>query len=80
MVMIPAAWVEGGAAVGTDRVAFEVGGDGELRAAGAAEDGLGVPVGWGPGLQRVVGKRVVAVIAGVIGGAAFHFDGDDVER
>jgi hypothetical protein len=26
----------------------------------------------------MVGKGVMAVFAGVVGGAAFHFDGDDV--
>ena len=55
MMMIPAARVEGGLAVGADRVAFDVGRYGELGAAGAAEDGLGLPVGWGPGLEGVVG-------------------------
>ena len=55
MVMIPATRVEGGVAVGAQRVAFDVSGDGELGTAGAAEDGLGVPVGWGPGLEGVVG-------------------------
>jgi hypothetical protein len=37
-----------------------------------------VPFGEGPGFDGVVGQGVVAVFAGVVGGAAFHFDGDDV--
>jgi hypothetical protein len=48
--------------------------------AGATEDGWGVPFGLGPGFEGVVGEGVVAVFAGVVGGAAFHFDGDDVEE
>jgi hypothetical protein len=39
MVMIPATRVAGGVALGAQRVAFDVGGDGELGAAGAAQDG-----------------------------------------
>ncbi|MGC1416864.1 MAG: hypothetical protein WA817_16380 [Candidatus Acidiferrum sp.] len=34
----------------------------------------------GPGLNGVVGESVVAVFAGVEEAAAFHLDGDDVER
>ena len=49
MVMIPAKRVEGGVAVGAQRVAFDAGGDGQLGAAGTAQDGLGVPIGWGQG-------------------------------
>ncbi len=48
--------------------------------AGAAEDGWRVELGGRPGDERVIGEGVVAVFAGVVGGAAFHFDGDDVER
>jgi hypothetical protein len=78
MVVVAAAGVEGGVARGADRVALEIIGDRQLGAAGAAEDGGRVPFGYGPGFEGVVGEGVVAVFAGVVGGATFHFDGDDV--
>jgi len=78
MVVVAAGWVEVGVADRAAGIALEVDGDGELGAAGAAEDGLGVTFGLGPGLERMVGEGVVAVFAGVVGGAAFQFDGDDV--
>jgi hypothetical protein len=45
MVMVAAARVEGGLAGRADRIASEIGGDGEFRAAGAAEDGRRVTFG-----------------------------------
>jgi hypothetical protein len=79
MVVVAAGGVEVGMAGGTRGVALQVLGDGELGAADSAEDGLRVPFGLGPRFERMVGKGVVAVFAGVVGGAAFHLDGDDVE-
>ena len=38
-----------------------------------------MPFGLRPGLDGMAGKGIVAVFAGVVGRAAFHFDGDDVE-
>jgi hypothetical protein len=80
MTMVAAGGVEGGVAVGAARVGFEVGGDGELGAAGSAEDGFGVPFRFRPGFEGVGGEGRVAVFAGVVDAAAFRFDGDDVER
>jgi|GEM_PF-6528752 len=80
MVMVAAGRVEGGVARGAAGVALEVGGDGKLGATGAAEYGLFMPFGLGPGFDGVVGEGVVAVFTGVEEAAAFHFDGDDVER
>jgi hypothetical protein len=79
MVMVAAGGVKGGKAMGAARVGFEVGGDGELDAAGAAKDSWFVPFGLGPGFDRVAGQGVVAVFASVEVAAALHFDGDDVE-
>ena len=39
-----------------------------------------MPFGLGPDFNGVAGESVVAIIAGVVSSAAFHFDGDDVER
>jgi hypothetical protein len=78
MVVVAASWVEGGVAIKAAGVGLEVGGDRQLSAAGAAEDGLRVPFGLGPGFEGMVGEGVVAVFAGVVGVAAFHFDGYDI--
>jgi hypothetical protein len=37
-----------------------------------------VPFKLGPDCEGMGGEGVVALLAGVIGGAAFHFYGDDV--
>ena len=74
-----AAGIEAGVAGGALAVAGEIFGDRELVAAGAAEDGGLVEFGGRPDLGRVIGQGVVAVAAGVIGFAAAHLDGDDVQ-
>lgn len=51
-----------------------------MGVAAAAEDSFLVPFGLGPEFDGVVGQCVVAVFAGVVDAAAFHFDGDDVQR
>ena len=61
-------------------VGLQVGVDGELRAAITAEDSLVVPFGRGPWFNGMARQGVVAVLASVEVAAAFHFDGDDVER
>lgn len=53
MVMIAAGGVEREMAAGALGVGFEVGGDGEFSAAGAAEDGGFVPLGLGPEFDGV---------------------------
>jgi hypothetical protein len=79
-MVVAARRIEKGVARGASRVGVEISVDGELGAAVAAEDGLMVPFGVGPWLDGVVGQGFVAVFAGVIDSAAFHFDGNDVER
>ena len=39
-----------------------------------------VPFDLGPDFNRMARERIVAVLAGVVDAAAFHFDGNDVER
>ena len=80
MVMVAAARVEGGLTSWAARVAFEVGGDCQLGAAGSTKNGLLVPIGVGPDFNRMAREGIVAMLAGVVDAAAFHFDGDDVER
>ena len=38
------------------------------------------PFGFRPDFYRMAREGVVTIFAGVVGGAAFHFDGDNVER
>src|SRR6185312_3791882 len=79
VLVLGASGVEGGAAAWAAVVAGQVGVDAELGPANAAEHGRLVPFGPGPDLRRVVGQGVMAVAAGVVGPAAGHLDGDDVE-
>lgn len=80
MIVVAAGGVERGVARGAAGVALEVSGDREDGTAGAAEDGGFLPFGLGPGFEGMVGEGVMAIFAGVEEAAAFHFDGDDVER
>jgi len=80
MVVVTAGGVKSSVAVGADGVGPEVGGNRQLGTAGAAENGLVVPFGLRPKFDGVIGEGLVAIFAGVVGGAAFHFDGDDVGR
>ena len=79
MIVIAAGGVEGGVAMRAAGITLEIGGDGKRRATVAAEDGLFVPFRFGPGFDAVVCERVMAIFAGVIHAAAFHFDCDDIE-
>ena len=66
-------------AIGALGIRVEVVRDGQLGTARAAEDGWRFPFRWRPWLDGVVGQGIVAVFAGIICRAAFHFDGHDVE-
>lgn len=59
---------------------MKVDGNGERRTASAAENGFVVPLALRPHDDRMIGKREVAILAGVEKAAAFHLDGDDVGR
>lgn len=78
MVVVAAERVEGGVAGRTTRVALEVFGDRQLSAAGSTKNAFLVPFTLRPHFDGVACEGVVAVFAGVVGGAAIHFDGDDV--
>jgi hypothetical protein len=79
MVMVAATWVERGITGRTNRIAFEVGGDSQFDMAGAAQNGFLVEFGFRPDFDGMASQGVVAIFAGIVGGAAFHFNGDDVE-
>jgi hypothetical protein len=74
-----AAGIEGGIAIWALIAARHVLRDAQLVSAGTAENRRLVPLLLQPDLNRVVGQRLVALLAGVINAAAFHPDGDDVE-
>lgn len=78
--MAGTAGIECRAAGGTAGSAGEVGGNGQLCAAGAAEDRGPVPLRARPDLNGVIREGFVAVLAGIVGAAALHADGNDVQR
>jgi hypothetical protein len=80
MVVVAAARIEGCMAMRAARIGLEIGRDGDFGTAGSAKNGRSVPFSFGPGLEGVASQGVVAVFAGVVGGATFHLDGDDIER
>ena len=53
--------------------------DGHLRAAGSAKDGGLIPLSGRPNFRRMAGQFVMAIPAGVVGPAASHLDGDDIQ-
>jgi hypothetical protein len=79
MVVVAAAWIESCMTMRAAGIGLDIGRDGDFGAAGSAQDSLRLPFGLRPGFEGVVGKGAVAILAGIVGGAAFHLDGDDVE-
>ena len=78
MVVIGAARIESGLAVGADVVAAKVAGDTKGVVAVAAVDGFGMKFGLGPDLGGVAHGFLVALYASVELIAALVFDGDEV--
>ena len=52
--------------------------DGQLYAASAAKYGSLAPFPLGPGLDRMIGERVMTILAGIVNATALHLDRDDV--
>jgi len=80
MVVVPACGIEGRRTDGAARFASQVFANGQLCAAGSAQNGLLVEFAEWPHLDGMPGERDVAVLAGVVRAAALHFDGDNVRR
>ena len=78
VVVVAAARVEGGLAVGTAAIGVEVFVDGEFGFADSAQDGWSLPFVLGPDFGWMACQRGVAIDAGVVGAAASHLHGDDV--
>ncbi len=80
MIVFSTAGIELFAALRAARLATHVLMDGQLRPAGAAKDCLLVPFVLRPKLYRVLGKRGVAVFAGVVKAATLHLDRNNIRR
>jgi hypothetical protein len=78
MVVVPASRIEWGRADRAARLALHVFGNRQLCAACATQNGLLIPFAARPNLDGMTCERDMAVFAGIVGGAALHFDGDDV--
>ncbi len=78
MVVAPAFGIEWGRADRAARFALHVFGNRQLCAACAAQNGFLIPFAPWPNLDGMTCERDMAVFAGIPGGAALHFDGDDV--
>jgi hypothetical protein len=74
-----AARVEPRPAVRACRPAFEIVEDGELRAAGPAQNRLLVEAGTTPDARAVASLGLMAMEAAIIRSAAFEFDRDDIK-
>lgn len=80
MVVVAAGRIERGAADGAAGRTLEIFVNRHPCATGTTEDCFLMPFAARPGFDGMAGKRDVAVFAGVVDPAAFHFDGDDVRR
>ena len=80
VIMRAAAGIEAGAAGGALVVASHIPLDAQLGPASAAENGRLIPFGGWPDRRWVARQLVMAFPAGVVGLAAPHLDGDDVQR
>lgn len=78
-MVIAAARIERRLAGGAAAVAGQVLMHAHLQAASAAKYGGLVPLRPWPHLGRVIGKRVMALAAGVVDSAAAQLDGDDIQ-
>src|SRR6266478_305997 len=78
MVVVPASGIEGGRADRAARLALHVFANRQPCAAGSAQNGFLIPFARRPNLYGMARERDMAVFAGIVGGAALHFDGDDV--
>jgi hypothetical protein len=79
MMVIGAGGIERGAAVRATGIAMEVFVNGQFPFAGAAQNCLKVKLVARPDCDRMIRQGEVAILAGVIGFAAAHLDGDNVD-
>ena len=78
MVVVPASRIEWGRADRAARLALQVFGNRQPCAACSTQNGFLIPFAARPNLDGMTCERDMAVFASIVGGAALHFDGDDV--
>jgi hypothetical protein len=78
MMVQVAVGVEGRAAVRTSVGHVQVIANRHFAATGATKDGLLMPRAFRPGRKRMIGKRIMAILARVVEPAAFHPDRYDI--
>ena len=78
MVVVPASRIEGGRADRAARLALQVFANRQPCAACPTQNRFLFPLAPWPNLDGMTCERDMAVFAGIVGGAALHFDGDDV--
>lgn len=72
--------IEGRAAIRAGVGSVQVIANCHFATTGAAKDGLLVPLAFRPGRERMIGQRIVAILAGVVEPATFHPDRHDIAR
>jgi len=80
MIVVATSRIELCPASRATRATLQVLEDRQNCTAGAAKYGLLVPFTLRPECCRMIGERQVAVFAGIVNAATFHFDRDDVSR
>jgi len=78
MVMPLAARIEARVTIWTSVFAFHVLLDSQLCTAASAKDRFLIPLTLRPHRYRVVRQLSMAIVAGIVEAAAFHFDGNNV--
>ena len=78
MVVVAASGIEGGRADRAARLALHEFGNRQPCAAGPTQNGFLIPFAPRPNLDGMTCERDMAIFAGIVGGAALHFDGDNV--
>lgn len=80
MIVVPASWVELRLASRACGSTVHIFADSQFSAAHSAENRFLVPLFSGPDFNIVAGQRNMAIFAGIVNAAAFHFDRDHVRR
>lgn len=80
MIVVAASGIEVRTACRTAGITLHVLKNGQDCAAGAAKHSWLLPFALWPDCYRMIGERLVAVLASVVQAATFHLDGDNVRR
>jgi hypothetical protein len=80
MIVVPASRIEPRSASGAACITLHVLENSLSCATGAAKYGMLVPFTLRPDCYRMIGERLVAILAGIVQAATFHLYGDNVSR